>query len=201
MEGSNGNIHTVSSSYHRPSPSKRTGMSSPLQPSHHGKYATTSPTVTTYTINTATIDVVLYYSAADVLREVGHALYNREREANALLPRLEKLAHQQRKDNPHTAAQSTKSDGHSASWTPDFWLVVRSAPAAGNERTIDLILSCTNGLMGAYPIFIWAARPVRSMAKDFLQARLNVLAKQLLSSLTSPKRVFSIFGKSFSPIG
>lgn len=160
-------------------------MSSPLQPSY--SRGTAYPTATTYTVDTATIDVTVYFSATDVLQEASQALYDREREANVILPRLELLSRRER-----------ISASPAASGTPDFWLIVRSSPFPVGERPIDFILSCTNGHLGTYPIFIWAARPVTSMDRGFIQTRMTVLSRSLLCTLASPKRVFSIFGKRLS---
>lgn len=176
-------------------------MSSLQSPPCTSTYIHHLPVSATYPCQSGMIQIIKYDSPNHVLRDVGPALRRREREANIILPLLEKLAAQQSRktekaegwarwvDPPHSPDTAT---------VPNLWLVIRTHPPAGLagscQGNVDFVLSCTNGSMGAYPIFIWAARPVRTMAKEFVHLRMTLLVRHLYQSLPSTKRVYSVFG-------
>lgn len=155
-----------------------------------------------YPSHTGMIEITRYDSPIDLLRDAGSALYGREKEANVVLPVVEKLL-QRNKTNSLAHAPLDDTQQLSASPNvPNLWLVLRTQPPSGTSSchgTIDFVLSCTNGSMGAYPIFVWAARPVRTMTNDFIQVRMAFLAKHLFYNLPSTKRVFSVFGEFLAP--
>ncbi|KAG9025684.1 hypothetical protein FRB95_009901 [Tulasnella sp. JGI-2019a] len=164
-------------------------MSSQQLKSQHGAIGRHSSAI--YPTQTGMIEVTRYDSPADLLRDVGPTLYRREQEANVMVPLLEKLS-QQKKTGSHLVDMEQPS----SSTVPNVWLVLRShlpSESSLSHGTIDFVLSCTNGSMGSYPIFIWAARPVKTMSKDFIQTRMVCLAKHLSCTLPSTKRVFSVF--------
>lgn len=144
------------------------------------------PSSTSFTrtpVRAATIDVRRHSFAHEVLQDVGEELKAREGEANVILPLLLKRI---KSPSPSSSSSST---------SPEFWLVVRS------RGSVDFVLSCTNGPMGTYPIFIWCGRPIRTMSNDFIRERMNILAVRLLEALRhSPRRVYSVFGMSFTSL-
>ncbi|KIO31743.1 hypothetical protein M407DRAFT_67579 [Tulasnella calospora MUT 4182] len=99
-----------------------------------------------------------------------------------MLPLIQKL------QTRPSFATSPFSVTPSAPVVDDFWLVVQS-----NAGEVEFVASCTNGPLGGYPIFIWCGRPVSTMSPAFIQQRMSLLTHHLLKSLSSPKRVFSVF--------
>ncbi|KAG8962937.1 hypothetical protein FRC03_003607 [Tulasnella sp. 419] len=74
-----------------------------------------------------------------------------------------------------------------------MWLVLSSTSRGQSTRTVDFILSCTNGPLGSYPIFIWSSRPVNTLSRDFIHSRIGLLAEHLKYALPSSRRVYSVF--------
>ncbi|KAG8874304.1 hypothetical protein FRB97_006001 [Tulasnella sp. 331] len=160
------------------------------------KDTTSCATSALYPSHAGMIKITTYAAPMDLLRDAGSALYRREKEANVLLPLVEKLLQQNKAINLAEAPLNDTQQSSASSNVPNFWLVLQSQSPSGSsscQEAIDFVLSCTNGSMGAYPIFVWAARPIRTMAKEFIQVRMTYLAEHLLCNLPSSKRVFSIF--------
>ncbi|KAG8901628.1 hypothetical protein FRB99_005188 [Tulasnella sp. 403] len=110
----------------------------------------------------------VYHSATTFLNDVHHDLVRRERDYNVILPLLLKPA-----NDPS-----------------NLWIVDRTG------STLDFVLSCTIGSMGAYPVFIVPARPLHSMSNEFIRERVTTLVRRLARSLPSSRRVFSVFAPS-----
>lgn len=85
----------------------------------------------------------------------------------------------------------------------NFWIIVSSYLP---RLTIELVLSCTATEMGAYPIFIASAIPIRRVNDEFLKPRVTLLAKALFERVPrATKRTYSVFApdsivKVFCPI-
>lgn len=166
------------------------------------KHPSPSPLLpaTTYASNTMptaisnqSAQVVRYDSPTALLAQISGALYGREKECNIMLPLIEKL------QTRPSFSTSPFCVTPSAPVVDDFWLVVQS-----NAGEVEFVVSCTNGPLGGYPIFIWCGRPVSTMSREFIHQRMTLATQHLLKSLSSPKRVFSVFGKSplrFLPLG
>ncbi|KAJ7255966.1 hypothetical protein C8J57DRAFT_1024417, partial [Mycena rebaudengoi] len=113
-----------------------------------------------------------YRSASSLSDEVWSALKASPQNSNVILPiALKSLA---REKNQGTA-------GHD-----QYWIAVHSHGA------VDFILSCTNGDIGAYPIFIFTTHPIHHLTPDFLLPRLVCLAEALHAAVPI-EHVYSVF--------
>lgn len=119
--------------------------------------------------------VRVYDHASQLPGTVWEAFRLREREANIMYPH---------------ALKSCLYDGAPA---PQFWLTCSSYAASSDGRqTLDLVLSCTEGAMGSYPIFIFANTSSRQLSPEWLRSRLDALIQRLLEHVDET-RVFSVF--------
>ncbi|KAJ6631425.1 hypothetical protein B0H10DRAFT_2159751 [Mycena sp. CBHHK59/15] len=113
-----------------------------------------------------------YRSASSLPVEVWDALKSNHQNSNVILPiALKSLA---REKNMETAGRD------------QCWIAVRS------YDTIDFVVSCTNGDIGAYPIFIFTTHPIHSLTSEFLLPRLIRLA-EALRAVVPINRVYSVF--------
>ncbi|KAG1753555.1 uncharacterized protein EDB91DRAFT_1043631 [Suillus paluster] len=89
---------------------------------------------------------------------------------------------------PH--AKKVFDDQDSLPGSEQLWLVY-SKPGTSN---IKLILSCTEGPQGKYPIFIVPTAPIAELTPELLQSAMEAFCKALLDGAHSRKqRVFSVF--------
>ncbi|KAG2156619.1 uncharacterized protein EDB93DRAFT_922908 [Suillus bovinus] len=97
--------------------------------------------------------------------------------ANLILPHAEKVFGRQ-KFTPKLDA------------TGQFWLTY-SKPGTSE---IHLILSCTEGAMGKYPLFILSTVPIAELTAELLESSMEALCSALLDERGFKKeRVFSVF--------
>jgi len=90
---------------------------------------------------------------------------------------------------PHALKAHTTKGGEGV----QLWMTCSTPhPNTNEDAALDFILSCTEGPLGSYPIFIFATAPPEDLVKDYLHSRLNALVLHLLA-LVSPSRVFSVF--------
>lgn len=76
----------------------------------------------------------------------------------------------------------------------EIWIVTtttRSTPR-GTEATIDFVLSCTFGVTGNYPVFIFGVKHESDMSTDFIETRMRSMVRELRSAV-STRRVYSVF--------
>jgi|ERR1700722_14163195 len=71
----------------------------------------------------------------------------------------------------------------------EFWMVYWSNQP---EPTIDFVLSCTNGPLGTYPIFIFTPHSHARLHDDFLRPRITRLVRTLDQQVPH-RRVYSVF--------
>ncbi|KAJ7255975.1 hypothetical protein C8J57DRAFT_1437048 [Mycena rebaudengoi] len=113
-----------------------------------------------------------YRSASSLPDEVWSALKANPQNSNIILPiALKSLA---REKNQETAGND------------QCWIAVYSHGA------VDFVLSCTNGDIATYPIFISTTHPIHHLTPDFLLPRLILLAKALHAAVPI-ERVYSVF--------
>jgi hypothetical protein len=74
----------------------------------------------------------------------------------------------------------------------ECWITCSTIDASSSSETIDFILSCTESLMGSYPVFIFSTRHSSQLDEQYLYTRLELLARAL-NSAVSVSRVFSVF--------
>ena len=74
-----------------------------------------------------------------------------------------------------------------------FWMTCSTYITSNDDRqTLDLVLSCTEGAMGSYPLFIFANTSSRHLSPEWLRSRLDALIQRLLGQVDA-SRVFSVF--------
>ncbi|KZV76935.1 hypothetical protein PENSPDRAFT_673129 [Peniophora sp. CONT] len=119
--------------------------------------------------------VRVYDHASKLPASVWEAFRLREREANVMYPH---------------ALKSRLYDGAQG---PQFWLTCSSYIASNDDRqTLDLVLSCTEGAMGSFPIFIFVNTSPRHLSPEWLRSRLDAMIQRLLGQVDA-SRVFSVF--------
>ncbi|KAH9846848.1 hypothetical protein C2E23DRAFT_743196 [Lenzites betulinus] len=84
-------------------------------------------------------------------------------------------------------ARGTSRTAHPPS--SDIWIVCCTA---GPSPTVQFILSCTDGPIGSYPIFIYTPLPSNLLVAGFIQPRIRSIV-DILRHNVAPERVFSIF--------
>ncbi len=169
-----------------------------------------------------TIDTFVCYhnSPSSLLNKCQADLQTRERDANIIFPFVLKAA-KASSSNPsplrrtagktyplNTSDTESDSENDQVLQTPtsssspmkkdeQFWLSQWSGRPGSPSSRLDLVLACTNGPIDKYPIFLYSNVPDEELTPDFVVPRINLLVKRL-QSCASPKRVFSVFGKSSS---
>jgi len=105
---------------------------------------------------------------------VWEALKAKPRDSNTILPHaLKSLAEEKSGELPTSNER---------------WIVCSSY----NSHTVDLVLSCTEGPMGSYPIFIFSTRPFADLTEEYLLPRLDALVRAVYEEVPI-ERVYSVF--------
>ncbi|CCM04191.1 uncharacterized protein FIBRA_06357 [Fibroporia radiculosa] len=130
--------------------------------------------------STHTINV--YKSARDLPLEVWEAFHAHPRNSNIIYPHASK-AKQQSRSNPNVER--------------DTWIVCTTPGGRGRSSSLDFVLSCTEGPLDSYPIFIFTPIPISHLDPNHYRPRLRGLI-HALQECVPPERVFSVF--SLNPI-
>jgi hypothetical protein len=118
--------------------------------------------------------VETFTSASAISDNVWEALKAKPRDSNIILPHaLKSLAEEKSGELPASN---------------QVWI----ACSSHNPRTVDLVLSCTEGPMGSYPIFIFSTRPFANLTKEYLLPRVAALVSAVHNAIPV-NRVFSVF--------
>ncbi|KZT30897.1 hypothetical protein NEOLEDRAFT_1126557 [Neolentinus lepideus HHB14362 ss-1] len=124
-------------------------------------------------ISTSTIySVASYRYPAQFPPYVWDALWSRERDANIMLPHALKCSEKEQLDGQSWIVCTTQLNAHFPS--------------------VDFILSCTEGPLGNYPIFIFSNIPSSQLTESYANPRLREMAREL-HRLVPSQRVFSVF--------
>ena len=127
--------------------------------------------------NAPQYNVEVYKSAHSLPKAAWEALYANPRGSNVILPYAKK------------ARQSMESEPEAS---PNVWLVCSTFRPGSFTATVDFILSCTEGPLGSYPLFIYTPIPATELVPLFYTPRLRNLIRKL-SQCVPPERVFSVF--------
>lgn len=123
----------------------------------------------------SSVTLQLHRSARDVPPEVCAAL-GRDPRSNIILPKLE-------------SCRASESRGYKLD--PDeFWIVCSTR--RGSEKVLDFMLSCTYGITGKYPVFIYSPKSESDLTRTFIDARVELMVAKLLT-VVSTRRVYSVF--------
>lgn len=128
----------------------------------------------------STVPCRAYNNASDLPPEFWDALMKNEAAANIILPFAKKAS-----DSPREAGND------------QLWIILYDN--TGND--VEFVLSCTTGLLGAYPIFIYTPKSSAQLARDEDDGKniadsLSQLVLCLLREV-SPQRVFSVFSIAY----
>ena len=121
--------------------------------------------------------VEVYRTARSLPMDVWEALHANPRGSNVILPYVKK------------ARQSTEVTPDAS---PNVWLVCSTYRAGSSTASVDFIVSCTEGPLGSYPLFIYTPIPATQLTSSFYTPRLRSLIRELSHSVP-PERVFSVF--------
>lgn len=128
-------------------------------------------------VPTSKVTIATYTSARAISQPVWEALRSHPREANIMLPTAEKALANEKSGVPPTGKEC--------------WISCTTIDPLLSE-SIDFVLSCAEGAMGSYPIFIFSTRPIAELDEEFLFPRLSLLVKALRDAV-NVSRVYSIF--------
>ena len=123
------------------------------------------------------LKATVYHSPSTIPAEI-IATMKADPRSNIILAKLEK--YRSGKANP-------RSD--------DFWIVCTSAIRTSRgtlNRTIDFVASCTYGIVGKYPLFIYSTRREEELTEGYVDPRMHNLALEV-RKVTSPRRIFSVY--------
>ncbi|KAG9010300.1 hypothetical protein FRB94_010650 [Tulasnella sp. JGI-2019a] len=163
---------------------------------------------------TSSIVIRFHNSATDLLANCQSDLKARERDANIILPFALKAKHGESSSsstssaphNPKFLPQITTSFSSDSESSDDeavpaltsptkvdqFWLSAWTSRGRQPAK-LDMVLSCTNGPIGKYPVFLYSNVPDEDLTSVLVIPRIDALVARLRSLVTS-KRVFSVFG-------
>lgn len=116
-----------------------------------------------------------YSRATDIPAYIWDGLKSNEWYTNTVLPHLNKRRAEENERYP--ARQG------------EFWI---TCCTPGSPSTVDLVLSCTDGPVDKYPIFIASIHPHARLTQDFLEERIDILV-EALAKVVSPSRVYSVY--------
>ncbi|KAG8852832.1 hypothetical protein FRB96_008520 [Tulasnella sp. 330] len=169
--------------------------------------------------STSSSVVIRYHSSAsDFLANCQSDLKTRERDANIIYPFALKAKHAESSSSSTSSPTTTTSHPRfcpsiTTSFTSDsetsddetsapapaspskndqFWLSAWTVHGRQPAK-LDMVLSCTNGPINKYPIFLYSNVPDEDLATSFVQPRIDALVSKLRSCVKS-KRVFSVYG-------
>ncbi|TFK56734.1 hypothetical protein OE88DRAFT_51150 [Heliocybe sulcata] len=124
-------------------------------------------------IATSTVySVSSYKSPSQFPPYVWDALSSAERAANIVLPHALKYCEKEQLDG-------------------QYWIVC-TTPENPHSPAVDFILSCTEGPLGTYPIFIFTTIPSPQLTSSYASPRIRGMAREL-HRLVPKERVFSVF--------
>lgn len=118
---------------------------------------------------TSSTSVVVYDDAHALPENVLSALTAHPRESNVILSGVEKS---------RSRPEPLKGK--------EYWI------ACTTDGTVEFVLSCAEGAIGAYPVFIYSTKPSSELDEEFLLHRLRLLTRKLFDTV-GITRVFSVF--------
>jgi hypothetical protein len=128
-------------------------------------------------LSTNNITCQAYKQASDIPSQYLDLLASDAQKSNIIYPYIEKM-------------RAQESEGRVTN--DNLWLVFLSYADPTSNPTVDFIVTVTEGLLGAYPIFIYHARPFSSLSSAFVTPRVRAIALELFRRVPVP-RVFSVF--------
>ena len=138
-----------------------------------------------------------YESSTDFLAATLSELSRQERSSNIVYAPALKLLKQDTglsfsdKDDLSNFLESSR--GSNPNKSGSRWFTIWSRDRSSQPFTLDLVLSCTRGVMGDYPIFLWS--PLAQISPTWFESRMTKLVDEF-SSCVPPQRVFAVFGRT-----
>ena len=126
--------------------------------------------------STTNLNVLVCHSAIDVPSFVLASLQLHEVNANVILPTLIKC---REKENSGDVIKD------------HLWIVVY------HQTVVNVVVSCTDGLTGRYPIFLFSPLPSDLHQDGLLLPSLSLAARELCRNV-SLRRVYAVFGPDYS---
>ncbi|PCH33885.1 hypothetical protein WOLCODRAFT_147958 [Wolfiporia cocos MD-104 SS10] len=119
-----------------------------------------------------------YHNANALPSEVWKAFDAHPRRSNIMFPLAKKLRQIEQSGYHHDGC--------------NVWIVCTTVQAGGVLSEVDFVLSCTEGPIGAYPIFIFTPISSSRLNSQYYTPRLRAMVRALLECVP-PERVFSVF--------
>ncbi|KAH9951033.1 hypothetical protein B0H21DRAFT_776417 [Amylocystis lapponica] len=122
--------------------------------------------------------VYIYRDSNDFPAYVWDTLRHDPRSSNIILGPAEKA-----RTRPASVASSRRED---------LWIVCATRRSGGASPSLEFILSCIQGPLGSYPIFIYTPFSSRQIRTESHRSRITSLVNALQKNV-APERVFSVF--------
>lgn len=129
------------------------------------------------------ITCTTYNSSLTIPDEVLQTMRNDPR-ATLVLPTIEKYQVKERQGDRIGA--------------DEFWIICSTTrqTSRGPQTRLDFVLTCTFGIMGKYPVFIYGIKYSEELTEQYLEIRIMKLVRTLAERLpdaVARRRVYSVF--------
>lgn len=141
---------------------------------------------------------IVFHCPTKLLNAVEHELAKRPKESNIVYAhayKLSRLKQQQQQQHQYIAPNQFWIACYSTRRYGDPTGVGSSSStlASSSSPVLDFVVSCTEGSLGTYPLFIYSNHPASASDNHaFLEPRMTAIANTLLNQVPT-QRVFSVF--------
>ncbi|KAI1789750.1 hypothetical protein LXA43DRAFT_892183 [Ganoderma leucocontextum] len=126
----------------------------------------------------STFSISVSFQASDLPSEVWASFRENPHASNIMFAHASKVA------KPSSTAPSSTGE--------NVWIFLWDTRDTKSSPSVTFVLSCTNGPLGPYPIFIYTPLFTASLEHAGIPTRLLALARSL-NAVVPPERVFSVF--------
>ncbi|OBZ66124.1 hypothetical protein A0H81_13901 [Grifola frondosa] len=140
--------------------------------------------------------LIAYFTLPQAASHISIMLYSIETYSSAKdIPRLvwdAFCAHPDKSNIMYPHAMKALNNVDQTASSQQFWIACFSRESLELPLSVDFVLSCTNGHLGTYPIFIFTPHAPHRLDLEFCTPRINGLVNALKDCVPQ-NRVFSVF--------